>query len=248
MNVAGAVLLGFALSSNLLQAAFLCIVLTFVTFIFANNNEKVKNVSPFFEIQLFADFIILFISVMLVYYAYNWDISQGIGLLSFVNVDFWASLIYDPKITIILSLGVLLKIFSTIAFIVKYKNVELVLLPIFLILCFCTDFVIRLNSLYEYDIASIFVLVVICLIFGFIYWQKSFLQKIFFKLVDLFKSAEELLYKFISYIFICIFLRCGNLLTQTECRSLKYHTCNILLTLFVMLLFLAFVYYWFMKG
>jgi len=185
---------------------------------------------------------------MLVYHAYNFDITQGIGLLSFVNVDYWALAISGLSDNFVFSFFVTLFLAATILkilsiFLVSYlseKNVFVLLFSILTALCIATQLGVRLFPLYTLSNYPLW-LIVLVLIF------VINLKRLGNLLYNILKKADT----FLEVVPEVIFLKSLNLvsgcLAKKEEAGIKFYFIYAAVTIIVLFVVLALVYHRIMK-
>ena len=242
------VLFSLLYSSNLLQAIFLGMLVSVLIFIYMERRQGFELAQKLFTSCAALDMVFLFCAMMLVYHAYNFDITQGIGLLSFVNVDYWALAISGLSDNFVFSFFVTLFLAATILkilsiFLVSYlseKNVFVLLFSILTALCIATQLGVRLFPLYTLSNYPLW-LIVLVLIF------VINLKRLGNLLYNILKKADT----FLEVVPEVIFLKSLNLvsgcLAKKEEAGIKFYFIYAAVTIIVLFVVLALVYHRIMK-
>ena len=167
------VLFSLLFNSNLLQAIVAGMLVSILIFIFTERQQGFEAAQRILTPCIALDLIFIFCAMMMIYHAYNFDITQGIGLLSFVNVDYWSLAIFGLSDNFVFSFFVMLfmitamlKILSIL--ILPYINEKSIMVLLFAVLfafCIGTQFGIRLFPLYKLS-SYPFWLIVLVFLFG----------------------------------------------------------------------------------
>ena len=112
-------MLGLALSSNLIQTYLFWELVGVASYLligfWTERRSASRAAKKAFLINRFGDVCFLFGIVALIYYVYNFDISQGFSILSFVNISIWSNSIFGLTDTSIFNLICAMLLMGSIA-------------------------------------------------------------------------------------------------------------------------------------